>query len=160
MPSVTATGRWRERGSFEDGTYALDAIAYDVAGNHTRTRVQVVVRNQQDSTPPEITVAPAMTHTRPGGRVRVPVTFTGTAIDNASRIDEVFVQVRDEYGHVQPSGRIAVEKGRFAVTIYVEPSRRGHDRDGRRHDVTITGTDAQRNRTSATAHATVVHDRR
>ena len=150
---------WDSR-QIADGTYALDAIAYDLAGNRTRTRVQVVVANQVDTTAPEITVAPGALHIPPRGRLHVPVTFTGTAIDNASTIDEVSFQVRDEYGKVQPSGRIAVVKGRFAVTIYVEPTRRGYDRDGRRYELIVTATDAQRNRTSATAHATVVHDRR
>ena len=143
-----------------DGTYALDSVAYDLAGNQTRRRVHVTVRNQHDSTPPQITVAAGMIHVWPGSPRQVPVTFTGTVSDNASVIDEVSFQVHDEYGQVEPSGRITVIKGRFAITVFVEPTRRGYDRDGRRYELTITATDAERNRTSATARATILHDRR
>jgi probable HAF family extracellular repeat protein len=114
-----------------------------------------------DRTPPLITVTPAGEGTiwPPNGRL-VPVTFAGTVTDEESGVATVLFRVEDEYRRVEPAGPIQLSGGRFALTVHLEASRRGSDRDGRRYVVHVTATDLAGNVGSAAAVAIVPHDRR
>jgi aqualysin 1 len=146
--------------SWPDGPYAIVARGYDLAGNSASARVSVSVRNKQDETPPRVSVAARQATILPPNGKLVPVSFSGTAVDDISTIRNVSFTVRDEYGRVQPSGNVVVTNGRFSITAYLEASRRGQDANGRQYVLTVTATDLGGNYASATAGVVVAHDRR
>jgi probable HAF family extracellular repeat protein len=114
-----------------------------------------------DETPPQISLA-----VRGGGRIWPPngklvaVTFTGIVSDHESGVAHVVFMVVDEYGRVQPSGPVALVNGRFSITVRLEASRRGGDRDGRRYVMRVFAEDSVGNKASAVASAVVPHDQR
>ena len=111
-----------------------------------------------DTAPPELTIAvQGSGKIWPNNGKMVPVTFTGTVTD-ASGISAMTFSVSDEYGAVQPSGRVALSDGRFSITVRLEASRRGSDRDGRRYVMRVSATDTAGNSSSRTTAVTVPHD--
>jgi subtilisin family serine protease len=142
-----------------DGLCSILAIAYDLSGNTASAHASVTIRNKRDDTPPRVTVAAQQGTIREHNGARLPVTFRGTASDDLATIRTVSFTVRDEYGRVQPVGTAVVTDGRFSLTTYLEASRRGTDADGRRYVLTVAATDLEGNRSSATAHVVVAHDR-
>jgi len=126
----------------------------NATGPHGFLATPVVV----DKTPPVITVSsnPA-TLSPPNGRL-VPVTVSGAITDEAggSGVSSAAYQVTDEYGQVQPSGRVTPEAdGSYAVTVALQASRRGNDPDGRHYTITVSATDAAGNQGRASATVTV-----
>jgi hypothetical protein len=55
---------------------------------------------------------------------------------------------------------VTLHDGRFSMTLLLEASRRGSDREGRRYTVRVIATGTGGQRATATAIATVAHDRR
>jgi hypothetical protein len=74
-----------------------------------------------------------------------------------SRRVELTYQVIDEYGQIQPSGRVTLRAngGSRAVTVQLQVSRRGNDQDGRRYTIVVSATDDAGNQGSASATVTV-----
>ncbi len=109
--------------------------------------------------PPPLLIAVAVkgaAHIWPPNGALVPVTFTGTV---QGAVSSVAFAVVDEYGHVQPSGTAQVTDGRFTITVHLQASRRGADKDGRRYTLRVTAA-AGGQRASAAAFTVVPHDRR
>jgi hypothetical protein len=142
-----------------DGVQVIVARAYDLAGNRATARVTINVRNRHDDSPPRISLTAQRDSLWPPNGKLVPVTFTGTVADDASVIREVSFSVHDEYGHLQPSGTAVVRDGRFSFTANLQASRLGRDADGRRYVMTVTASDLEGNRASASASVVVQHDR-
>jgi len=130
-----------------------------VAGNPDGTvsiLLQVV-----DTTPPAITVSASPTTLWPPNGKMVPVTVTGKIIDTDSGVNAntTAYSVIDEYGQVQPSGRIVLGPGgTYSFTIFLQASRAGTDKDGRQYTVTVSAKDNAGNVGSASTGVTVPHD--
>jgi hypothetical protein len=108
--------------------------------------------------PAVIVLAPA-TLWPPNGKtvvvkVRGTITDTGAGVDLSSGL----FAVKDEYGDVQPAGRVAIAaNGSYSVNVPLVARRHGHDRDGRLYTITITAKDKSGNRGSATTIVIVPH---
>jgi len=67
--------------------------------------------------------------------------------------------VLDEYGQLQPRGSITLgANGRYTVTVSLEASRRGNDRDGRHYTIIVSATDNVGNPGAASTIVRVPHD--
>lgn len=146
-------------------SYGFTCIAADTAGN---VEVQQAVAEtttlvQPDTTPPTITVsASPATLWPPNGRM-VSVTISGSMIDTEAGVNagKAVYAVTDEYGRVQPSGAVTLgSDGSYSFTISLQASRDGQDTDGRHYRINVGGQDNAGNAGSASAAATVPHDRR
>jgi serine protease len=143
-----------------DGPCEVDVQAYDLAANVSTARVPVLVANKHDETPPQLTLRLETDRIWPSNGKLVPVTVTGVTSDDESTITSVSFVTRDEYGSVQPSGVAAVTNARFRFTVDLAARRLGHDRDGRRYQISVTAADAGGNSATVTADVVVRHDRR
>jgi hypothetical protein len=112
--------------------------------------------------PPAITVfANRTTLWPPNGKLEA-VTVSGTVRDepggsgvNASAA----TAVTGEYGSVQPSGPVTVAAdGSYIFTIYLQASRHGNDKNGRRYSITVSAQDHAGNTWAATTDVIVPHD--
>jgi len=125
-------------------------------------RVGVLLNNTADTTPPGITVSAVPKILWPANGKMVSVTVSGTIVDTGSgvNIESVQYQVNDEYGSVQPHGRLSLGPGgNYSFTVFLQASRLGTDRDGRRYSIVIAGMDNAGNR-AWNAYAVIVpHDR-
>jgi hypothetical protein len=67
--------------------------------------------------------------------------------------------VLDEYGQLQPRGSITLgANGRYTVTVSLEASRRGNDKDGRHYTIIVGAKDNVGNPGTASTIVTVPHD--
>jgi hypothetical protein len=139
-------------GRASNGQCWIEAQARDLAGNIARSAVSVIVRNRSQHAAPVLALAPARRQLWPPNGKLVPVTFAGRVA--GAEITSVAFRTIDEYGRVQPSGTAPVEDGRFQITVPLESSRRGKDRDGREYTIAVTATSADGRH--ATTRATVV----
>jgi uncharacterized repeat protein (TIGR01451 family) len=97
----------------------------------------------------------------PNGKM-VPVVLSGRITDGASGVDAASAVFRivDEYHTLVSAGSVRPDAaGRFSVTLMLEASRQGTDRDGRQYQIVVTAADRQGNRGSASAVVVVPHDR-
>jgi hypothetical protein len=95
----------------------------------------------------------------PNGRL-IPVTVSGAITDEPGgsgiNASSAAYRVMDEYGRVQPSGRVTLgTDGRYAYTVALQASREGDDRDGRRYVIVVSATDNGGNVGGASATVTV-----
>jgi hypothetical protein len=113
-----------------------------------------------DKTPPVITVsANPTTLSPPNGRL-VPVTVSGTIIDESDgsgvQADSAAYQVMDEYSQVQPSGSVTLGmNSQYTFTVALQASRRGNDPDGRHYTIAVSARDNAGNLDRALATVTV-----
>src|SRR4029453_7456085 len=146
----------------------------DVVGNqrsYTATELAqlgfpaaLVVGQEEDTTPPVITVsATPKTLWPPNGRM-VPVTISGMIKDAESGVNAstAAYAVTDEYELIQPSGHFTIldANGSYAFTIQLQASRRGNDQDGREYVISISAQDNEGNHRSKYTIVTVPHDQR
>ncbi len=132
-------------------TWALNTIAFLVTGG------------RYDGVAPTLTCAASPDTLWPPSGLVVPVTVSGSAIDQGSGLDPATVSysVSDEYGLVQPAGPIGLDAGgTFSVEVPLVTRRFGFDLDGRTYTITVTARDIAGNTASCTATATVRHDQR
>jgi hypothetical protein len=120
----------------------------------------MVVRQEDDVTPPVITITTTPDTLWPPNGKMVPVTIAGTITDAGSGVDTATYAVTDEYGLIQPSGQITTldASGRYSFTIRLQASRNGNDRDGRQYTITVRAVDDEGNAGSAPAIVIVPHD--
>jgi hypothetical protein len=65
-------------------------------------------------------------------------------------------RVMDEYGQIQPSGRVTLGMdGQYTVTVALQASRRGNDPDGRHYIIVVSARDVAGNQGGASATVTV-----
>jgi hypothetical protein len=91
------------------------------------------------------------------------VSVSGAMTDATSGVNlsSVNFKVTDEYGAVQPAGAVLLGAGgSFRFLISLQAARSGNDRDGRRYKIAVSAEDNAGNAGSATALASVPHDRR
>jgi hypothetical protein len=143
-----------------DGPHALVALATDLAGN---TATSTVVNYFVDNTPPTLVVPNTQQLWPPDGRT-VLVNLNGTASDLGSGVDSITFKVTDSYGLVQPAVAPIDGAGRnsldWKISIPLEASRNGWDKDGRVYTIEITARDRAGNMKTVAAYVTVPHDQR
>jgi hypothetical protein len=125
-------------------------------------RLGVLLNNPVDNTPPAITASAAPNRLWPPNGKLVPVIVSGTIVDMGGgvNVDSVRYRVNDEYGSVQPSGRISLHAGSaYSFTVFLQASRLGADRDGRRYSIVVMATDTAGNGAWNAAEVIVPHDR-
>jgi hypothetical protein len=125
-------------------------------------RVGVLLHTPVDTTPPAVTVFAAPNVLWPPNRKLVPVAVSGTIVDMGTGVDMTSVgyRVNDEYGAVQPSGRLSLSAGgAYSFTVFLQASRLGADRDGRGYSIIVEATDTTGNRARNAAVVIVPHDR-
>ncbi len=67
--------------------------------------------------------------------------------------------VQDEYGEVQPFGKIALDTaGNYSFTILLRAGRRGNDLNGRQYTIRVSAKDNAGNRAVQWAQVTVPHN--
>jgi hypothetical protein len=156
----------------ETGTWTASVVVSDYAGNqrfYSTTELAqlgfptelVVLGQQEDVTPPAITIAATPETLWPPNGKMVPVTIAGTITDAGSGVNAstATYAVTDEYGLVQPSGHITlVSNGSYSFTIQLQASRNGNDTDGRQYIITMSAQDLVGNKGSAAAGVIVPHD--
>ncbi len=113
-----------------------------------------------DTTPPIITASANPATLWPPNWRTVPVTVAGRISEADSGVNAATAKysVVDEYGHIQPSGRISFGPGgNYLFTVLLEASRAGTDKNGRRYLITVSAKDNAGNLASASAVVTVPH---
>jgi hypothetical protein len=154
----------------ETGTWKASVVVTDYAGNqrhYSTTELAqlgfptelVVLGQQEDVTPPVISVsATPKTLWPPNGKM-VPVTISGTIKDTEAGVNTstAAYAVTDEYGLIQPSGHFIIldASGRYSFTIQLQASRNGNDKDGRQYIITVSAKDTAGNTGSAATGVTV-----
>jgi hypothetical protein len=86
------------------------------------------------------------------------VTVSGTVTDepDGSVVNSAAYTVADEYGQIEPSGNLSLEAdGSYALSVPLQASRNGRDRDGRRYTIVVSATDHAGNSGVASAIVTV-----
>jgi hypothetical protein len=114
-----------------------------------------------DTAPPVITVSATPATLWPPNGKMVPVTVSGTITDKISGVNAstATYAVSDEYGSVQPSGKVTLgSNGSYSFTIQLQASRNGNDKDGRQYTITVKAQDNAGNSGSASTGVTVPHD--
>jgi hypothetical protein len=116
-----------------------------------------------DLTPPAVNVSARPTSLWPAKGNMVLVTVAGSITDNLSGVNPstAAFTVVDEYGSVQPSGRVTVGVGGgYSFTISLQASRLDSDMDGRQYAITVSANDFAGNQGSASTTVTVPHHQR
>ena len=154
-PHPTGSGRDVSTGVAINAAAQVVGTSYDGNG-FSRPTVWTIDVDRQ---PPAITINAPDAIFPPNGKM-VPVTFAGSITD-ASGIASASFAVVDEYGTVQPSGRVMLDAGgNFATTVMLEARRNGPDRDGRTYTFTVTATDVKGLTGTGTATAAVTTGRK
>ena len=115
----------------------------------------------RDTTPPTILITATLEPLRSPHRTRVLVTIAGKVRDAGSGVDldAATYAVTDEYGRVEPRGAVDVDMdGRYAFTIKLRATQKGHDQDGRQYHIRVAAHDLAGNEGSETTHVTVPHE--
>jgi hypothetical protein len=114
-----------------------------------------------DTTPPVITLSATPTRLWPADGRLVPVTLSGTITDSGSGVNASSAEyaVQDEYGEVQPFGKITLDPaGNYSFTILLRAGRRGNDLNGRQYTIRVSAKDNAGNRGVRWTRVTVPHD--
>jgi hypothetical protein len=94
----------------------------------------------------------------------VPVTLSGTALDNGTGLASISVRVFDEYGLVEPVVEpITIDGGSsldWTVSFELEAWRDGNDHDGRTYTIEVMVTDKACNVSTSRTTVRVPHDQR
>jgi hypothetical protein len=116
----------------------------------------------RDKKPPVVTIAATPTSLwPPNGKLR-PVFIWGMITDAGSGVNwsTASYSVIDEYGQVQPRGPIIpFFKEWYLATVWLQSSRNGNDKDGRKYTITVRAKDNAGNVGSASTVVTVSHDK-
>lgn len=119
--------------------------------------------NGIDTIPPVVSISANPRTLWPPNRAMIPVTVSGTITDSGSGVNpsSPTFRVSDEYGFVQPSGRVTLNAdGTYSFTVLLQASRNGEDLDGRRYVITVSAVDNAGNSASVSTGVTVPHDQR
>jgi hypothetical protein len=141
-----------------EGTNSVGLRALDNAGNISAL---VALPVNIDLTPPVVNVSASPSSLWPPNGQMVSVTVSGAISDKLSGVDRSSASfaVVDEYGVIQPSGKVTLGSGgSYSFTVSLQASRRENDSDGRQYTITVMASDLAGNRGSASTVVTVPHD--
>jgi hypothetical protein len=116
-----------------------------------------------DTTAPTVTATASKTTLWPPNGQSVPVTISGTIIDNAGGsgvdLNTVNYTVKDEYGKVQPAASVTLATdGSYSFTVKLTASRKDTDMNGRTYTITVSAKDLAGNMGSKSVVVTVPHN--
>jgi hypothetical protein len=146
--------------SNEGAEQSVTGRCVDRAGNAASATIDNV---NIDLSGPTISVLAAYPSLWPPNGKRRLDTISGSIGDGLSGTDSgtATFTVIDEYGHIQPTGALALSSdGRYSFTVMLEASRHGEDLDGRRYEIIIRASDKAGNYTSSRTEVVVPHDQR
>lgn len=176
-PSVSATTDVSFPQLSEIGTWTvIQLFLQDTLGNtrrYTTTELaqlgfptELVVEGQEeDVTPPAITVSATPATLWPPNGSMVSVTISGTITDDESGVNAstAAFEVKDEYGLIQPSGQITTldaTTGSYTFRIQLQASRNNNDGNGRQYIIIVSAQDNEGNQGSNSTVVTVSHNQR
>jgi hypothetical protein len=149
-----------------DGDSKPDLVVANVCADDTldcrRASVGVLLNDASFCTvPPVVTLAVAPRSLWPPNGQMVPVAVSGTVTAGGGcAVETTSYVVQDEYGRVQPTGRVAVHTtGKFNFTLWLQASRLGADIDGRAYVLTVSAMNEAGTKGSASKAVTVRHDK-
>jgi hypothetical protein len=132
--------------------------------NKTRGTVTVLLNNTTcGTTPPAITLSASPRFLWPPDGRMVPVTISGTITDTGCGVNTGSAEyaVKDEYGEVQPFGKITLDgAGNYSIITMLRAGRRINDLNGRRYTIRVSAKDNAGNRGAKWTTVTVPRDRR
>ena len=142
-----------------------DLVAANWYGNGNNVGLAGVLLNNTPfcTAAPLITVSVSPKFLWPPNGKMVPVTASGTVrdADVGCMVKTADYAVTDEYGVVQPRGRVTWNSaGAYTFTIWLQASRLGADRDGRSYNVTVRASNNTGKTASKVAKVVVPHDQR
>lgn len=160
-------GTFQSALSLDSGGTFLDSVA--VADLNRDGKPDVVVENVDvllNNTPfcttaPTVTLAatPSLLWPPNGRMVRVNVSGAITNTDTNCSIKTAAYSVRDEYGKIQPSGRITLDaEGAYSFTVWLQASRISRDPNGRVYRVTVGARNNLGKTSTQSAPVIVPHD--
>jgi len=141
-----------------NGIHTVVYWSVDKAGNRESARTLTV---KIDTAPPIVTASanPALLWP-PNGSALVTVSGRITDLLSGVKSGSTTYAVADEYGLVQPRGRITPDAtGRFSFGIVLDARRDGQDRDGRTYAITLQAGDVAGNAVSAVVTVLVPHSK-
>jgi hypothetical protein len=149
-----------------DGDSKPDLVVANVCADDTldcrRASVGVLLNDASFCTvPPVVTLAVTPRSLWPPNGKMVPVAVSGTVTASSGcAVQATSYVVQDEYGRVQPSGRVAAHAaGKFNFTLWLQASRLGADIDGRAYVLTVSAIDEAGKTGSASKAVIVRHDK-
>jgi hypothetical protein len=149
-----------------DGDGKPDLVVANVCAddtlNCTRASVGVLLNDASFCTvPPVVTLAVTPRSLWPPNGKMVPVAVSGTVtVGSGCAVETTSYVVQDEYGRVQPSGRVTVHAaGQFSFTLWLQASRLGADIDGRAYVLTVSARSEAGTKGSASKTVIVRHDK-
>jgi hypothetical protein len=145
----TATGWQATVSSLREGENIVVASSADAAGNSTTSSAKIVLATRL----PVITLTATPHLLWPPNHQMVPVTIYGAIDDNGVGLQDVTLNVVDEYGVWNYAG---LELG---STVLLEAWRDGGDHDGRVYAITAVVTDNAGNRAAKSTNVVVTHDK-
>jgi hypothetical protein len=146
-----------------NGDGRRDIVVANYGSGNEPGVVGVLLNNNGDHESPLVTVSSSPTTLWPPAGEIVPVVVFGTISESGSGIKpgSPHYTVIDEYGKVQPDGSVTLlPDGRYSVVVFLQASREGSDRDGRRYTITVSATDNAGNIGSNQTLVIVPHDLR
>ncbi len=145
----------------EDSITLVATSTTNPAVTNSSVRTYEVISEAGDTMPPTITAAASPSSLWPPNGDMVPVTVSGTVVDTQSGVNlssGTFV-VDDEYGLIEPSGAFNINSdGTYTITVSLQASRYGTDRDGRHYTITVQAKDNAGNVGNASVMVLVPHD--
>ena len=144
----------------EGNGQTVTVSAVDAAGNTAAFTSPAV---NIDLTAPTLTLTPSVGSLWPPNHELVADIISGSSTDSGSGVDpdSLTFHVVDEYGAVQPSGRVTIgADGRFTFAAVLEAGRLGADLDGRVYQILVGGRDRAGNPVGGSTFVIVPHDQR
>jgi hypothetical protein len=145
----------------EGGVYTVYFRSMDLAGNLEDVH-SLDLEIVSDSEPPVIEIFADPMQLWPPNNKMVPVRLFGTAMDMGSGIQNIHLEVIDEYGECEPVVQDILPEdiidGNWERTIELMASRRGNDKDGRTYTIIVTATDTLGNVITKEIEIIVPHD--
>lgn len=145
----------------EIGLYNIYYRSADVAGNVEDTQM-IEIEIFSDIEPPllELSADPLQLWS-PNNKL-VPVRIFGTVFDLGSGIQNIHIEVVDEYDECEPLVQDILPNeiidGNWERTIELMASKKGNDKDGRKYTVIVTATDNLGNSATNEIEIIVPHD--
>jgi len=145
-----------------NGDGSPDALVGESCASPCQSGVVGVLLNalNPDVTPPTITLSVSPKILKPPDGRLVPIVISGTIGDIGSGLNASSLEyaVTDEYGEVQPFGKIPLgSNGSYSITVLLRAGRRNSDLDGRHYTIRVSARDNNGNKAARFSRVIVPH---
>jgi len=145
-----------------NGDGSPDALVGGSCASPCQSGVVGVLLNalNPDVTPPTITLSVSPKILKPPDGRLVPIVISGTIGDIGSGLNASSLEyaVTDEYGEVQPFGKIPLgSNGSYSITVLLRAGRRNSDLDGRHYTIRVSARDNNGNKAARFSRVIVPH---